>query len=248
MSIKLLMMIITLFLANMTFAQSLEEQVDKLTPQEAQRIMAKLQAKVIEPIPHSIFTNLGLSVSVGAIFSDKSSIYDDIDNAFERGEDFDTLGVYRFSALWGRKWKLGFGMGYIGKYDTEEVSSDIFEDVSINSLYFQLEAAYKAKIAENLFLMPQLGVGITQTTVVFERTDDNSFSTYRSRYTSGNITATASLSLMYFLNPVLSFGLEAGYQHLKADEFKRSGIKDVATNVEMELGGAFVGFKLGYNL
>ena len=101
------------FVSSVAFS-GLEEDVDALTPDQAYRIIRKLEAKQLQPIPESYFTKMAVLFGGSYRFASPDAFNSSINSAFS---DFGNLGALDVSVLWNLSdcFSFGFGFGLAGK-------------------------------------------------------------------------------------------------------------------------------------
>jgi hypothetical protein len=253
-SMKILItLLITITFSSMGYA-SLEEEVDKLSPEEAQRIMVKLQAKTLQPIPESFFTNLALSGSFGGHAPQLSEFKKSLDTK-QKGE-FSFLNFGSASILWvgHPKWRFGLSGRGLYKLSSKELSTDLFQDIRVRAMSTHVKAGYTLSRSDQWILLPMIGIGSVSVDVDVETHSDSTTSALGAvashiyNYSGENFSAIASLSALYRLNPVLSIGMELGYQHARVEKLERSGETEIDSPKDLDLSGGFAAITFGYNL
>jgi len=87
---KTLLIISSILFSAASYA-NLVEEVDKLSPQEAQLFLAKLHAKAIQPLPEGILTKLSISGSFGAQKFESDDFTDNLNSKFDGEEEMERI-------------------------------------------------------------------------------------------------------------------------------------------------------------
>ncbi len=243
--------IFLLSFSTLSFCLTLEEQVDQLTPEQHQRLMAKLQAKPYQGvIGPGFFTRMSFSMTAGTHWTKLDKLYSFLNSKHKASDEADKAKYANFSLLWKSNGNLRYGLGLGGSTlrHNEEVATDVFEEVHLKAGFMHLQLAYNIWLGRKWAILPTIGAGVTGAYVTIINSNDNTSITHQSKFNGYGFSANGSLAINYYLNSVLAIGLEGGYHYGKVDKLKRSMLKEISNPAEMDLSGAFAGLRFSYNL
>jgi len=246
---KLLLILLTF--SSLSFSLTLEEQIDQLTPQEHQRIMSKLMAKPYQSVlSEGFFTRMTFSMTGAIQWTDLDKLYAYLNPKHAASDEANKTSYANFSLLWKTDGNLRYGLGIGGIYlrHNEEISTNVFEEVKLNSGFVHLQLAYNFRLGKKWAILPTLGGGVTGAYVRIINSNDNTSITHQTRFNGYGFSTNGSLALNYYFNSVLALGLEGGYHYAKIDKVKRSMLKDMTNPSEIDLSGEFAGLRFSYNL
>jgi len=251
--VKGVLLLLVLFSGTVTLAD-LEKEVDGLTPEGAHRIMAKLKAKAVEPLPSYLFTELSASISLGANFAEPNKFESSLNAAF--ADKFGPMGYFDISLMWkvSDYWRMGLGFGGVKKKLSREIATDVFQDVALNVRYVHLALGHTSGFSEKWVFFPSLGFGVVGVRAEIETSSDSAassvgaISTHSYQYQGGGVSGKVATAFLYKMNPVLSIGLEAGYLAANVTKLKRSGQTEISTPEEVNISGGLFALKISYNL
>ncbi len=231
-------------------AATLEEQVDALTPNEAFRVVQKLKAKSLEPIPEGLFTRASVSLNFGVQRLEQEEFYKTLDSRFKNDSEAENFRRASLDVLWkfGESWRFGLSAGMIGKEASEQIGDQIFQDISLRGNFLHIVAAYQFWLSEKWSLMPALGIGGLMARAEQTTSNDVASTSYDYRYSGEGASGNFALSINYFFNPIFSLGLTLGHFQGKIDDLERSGIAELQSPTELDFTGQYAGLKLAFNL
>ncbi len=245
------LLIFLLSISNLTFSLTLEEQVDQLSPEQHQRLMAKLQAKPFDSIiSEGFFTRMSFSMTGATQWTDQKNLYSFLDPKHGASDEADKAQYANFSLLWkcNGNFRYGFGLGAIKLRHNEEISNDVFEEVRLNSGFMHLQIAHNIRLGKRWSLLPTIGAGVIGAYYKINTSNDNTSTTHQRKFNGYGFSANGSISFNYYLNSVIAIGLEGGYHYGKIDKLKRSMLKELTNPADIDLSGAFAGLRISYNI
>lgn len=245
---KIFFILVSLVFSTSLYA-NLVEEVDKLTPEEAKMLVEKLNAKFFEPVvPQSFFTRATMAGSFGAFVSYPRSFNEEFMGADH--ENFKSFGYGQFSLQWylSQKFMLGILVDAKMQESEEEISSNVYETVTLVGAGMHIACTYRFDISENWFFTPTLAIGPFVGSATRVTDDDNDGENKSHNYSVEGIgySGMVVLPFLYDINKVFSIGPELSYQFARVDKLKRYN-DEVSNPKNITFNGFGAGLKIAYN-
>ncbi|MDI6786255.1 MAG: hypothetical protein QMD92_06040 [bacterium] len=138
-----------------------------------------------------------------------------------------------------------FGAGG-GAEKKKEVSSSVYERISVGFGTFQGLLSYKPIISKKWIIATKFGLGYFGGGYTIKKTDDTNEKTWERSWDGTTFGGMCQLDLRYKLNKVLSGGVTLGYISAKIDDLERcESEKDDLNAYKLDLSGPYFGMIWG---
>jgi len=237
------------FLLTSSLSANLIEEVDKLSPEETNLLLQKIDAKLYKPVPESFFTRFTMSGSFGINFSYPREFNSYIDakhdsfNKFYYGQTNLMWNIYNADTY---KILLGFVFDFKRAESEKELSPNVYQEVTLNGIGMAFAISHVCNLTEKLYFIKTLAYGPFAVDINLNNHDDNEKKTYNYNLTGAGYTALANLSLLYRFNKVFSIGPDFSYQYARVEKLKRFE-NTVNAPSDITLKGISAGLRLAYN-
>lgn len=239
-------LVFLMFVFSTSLSANLIEEVDKLSPEEANLLLQKLDSKFFAPIvPESFFTRFTASTSFGAMYSYPREFNNYMDPAHD---NFKNFGYGQVNLMWflSKKFMLGLMLDAKMNESTEELVAGKYEKVSLTGLSAAIACSYVFDISENWIFTPTFGVGPFMAVAEINTDDDNAKTSYNYSFSGLGYTGIAVFPFLYRVNKVFAIGPELAYQYARVDKLKRYD-NTINNPKNIIFNGFSAGLKIAYN-
>lgn len=240
---KLIFILVFLF-SNSLFA-NLVDEVDKLTPEEANLLIQKLDSKFYQPlIPETFFTRITVSASAGTNFSYPREYNNNL-NAVH--DPFKSFYYGQANLMWyvSKKFMIGFMFQGFEASSHEELTTDTYQKVTLSGYSLAFACGYLFDVSSSWYFTPAIGIGPFFANSSTITDNDLSQTTYDYSIHGVGYVGILNLSMMYRINRVFSIGPEISYQYARVDKLKR--FHTIETPKNIIFNGLNAGIKIAYN-
>ncbi len=238
---KILYIICVIFYFHTTYGANLNDKVDQLSPENAEKFIKTPIAKSLYPFPEGLIKNLGFGISRTIYSTQETNIQHLIDNSMTPPDTY--WGTSKFiSFKYNEKIRLGLSFFNADKNSNSnynETTGRLQRHYSKLSqiLFYGSYVIYKEK---NMKITTQAGLGIANTFhsihhINSEENAENTPEIYQ-EFEGNSYIYQLGISASYMLNPVWEFGLNVNYTNGKVESHDSLTQKNIA-NSHYDLSG-----------
>lgn len=223
---RLLFFIVALLFSTTIHAGSLQNDLDRLSPEEAEEVIKTPIAKSLSPFPESFIKDIGFGISRG-IHSFKKEDFTSLRNSYSINTKNSYWGTQKFiSFKWDEKTRYGFLFYDAGMHMVVNDTNDATR-VDINDTKFSITQLYISRTVyeeKNMKIGVFGGVGevkFEHNLLNINAAGSSSTTPASANHFRGNSWSfQTGLTASYMLNPVWELGLAVSYLSANIKELK----------------------------